>query len=369
MKNLPWIILYTFINTLFVYKYADMVTPHHLVPSLLYPVAISGYLLLHHRLSLREGGFTYSKATRVLVIGGSAIALYLMMKQIDPTTLAVGRYPALNDWIERFLNGDFPYRAQSRPSGFPFLFLLAIPFHSAGEIGLIHILSFLIFATIILRGTTGLHPVDEIHRIVVLVSSPIFLYELVVRSDLFTNMVLVLLYITVLEISVRRDTGPFRLALLGIAGGCILATRIIVVLIFLLVMIADFRERGLKSMWLILGNIIGFVGITLPFLVWDSGYFLTEGPFSIQVSYMSMPTALPILLLAVIFSVRSSSRKNVISCIAILLFAAVFLPFLQSIYFLGWDQVIFDDGFDISYFMFCLPFLVLSLHPDRRSPA
>ncbi len=365
MKKMPWIVLYTFINALFVYKYADMVTPHHLIPTLLYILATTGYLLLHQRLSLREGGFSYPRATRALVVGGSAIVLYLLMKQIDPITIEVGRYPALNEWIERFLDGDFPYRASSRPSGLPFLFLLAIPFYYAGEIGLLHILSFLIFSTVLVRRVAGRRHVEEIHRIVILISSPIFLYELIARSDLFTNMILVLLFIIALEATARGDIGPFRLGLLGVAGGFILATRIIVVLIYLLVLADDFSKRGMKSLWLVLGNIIGFAGITLPFLFWDSRYFLMQGPFSIQVSYMSLAPALPVLLLALIFSLRPMSGSKVIPRSAILLFAAILLPFLQSLYFLGWDRVIFHDGFDISYFAFCLPFLVLSFPPDR----
>jgi hypothetical protein len=209
-------------------------------------------------------------------------------------------------------------------------------------------------------------PTDEIHQIVILVSSPIFLYELIARSDLFTNMVLVLLYIVALDSTTRRDSGPLHLALLGVAGGFILATRMIVVLIFFLLMTGDFRRRGVKSLWLILGNIVGFAAITLPFLIWDTRYFLSKGPFSIQGSYMSMTTALPVLLLSLIFALRPISVSNVIQRSAILLFVAVLLPFLQSIYLLGWNGVIMDDGFDISYFAFCLPFIILSIHSDRN---
>ncbi len=353
--------MYGFINALFVYKYAAMITNHNMIASLIYLALINIFFaVLHtHREKLVAG--QSSKRIEAVFIGFLAIVLYIVMKQLDPAMIEVGRYPALYQWIERFLSGEFPYRAESKPSGLPFLFITAIPFYIVGELGLLHIVAFIAFS-VILSMIPYQKPARDIPRLLILVVSPVFLYELIVRSDLFSNMILIIMYAIVLERVMRKPVTSLTIFLLGVTGGFVLCTRVIILLVYLPVMGLFIRTTGRRSIWLIIGNILGALAMTLPFLYWDRAYFLVEGPFAIQASYASPWTLLPVVLLAFVLTFRVKCLPDVYSSAAIILFLAVFLPFLYNLSLMGWGRVIFGDRFDISYFAFCLPFQILSFN-------
>jgi len=365
MKNLLWIGMYDFINVLFVYKYSAMITPHYMIVSLVYLALINVYFAFLYARSRKPVEDHRWKGTGPILVGVLAIVLYVAMKQIDPATIDVGRYPALKQWIEKFLNGEFPYRTESKPSGLPFLFFLATPFYLLGELGLLQITSFIAFSIILLKGSTEKGE-QEILHVFILVISPIFLYELIVRSDLFTNMVLMVLYGIILVKVMRKTVSPLTILLLGIVGGFVLSTRMVVLLIYLPLLGLSIRAAGRRSSWLITGNILGAIAMALPFFFWDSAYFLTEGPFAKQISYAPPWTLLPVALITLAMSFRVNSLAMVYSSAVVILFLAVFLPFLHGLSAMGWDGMIFGDRFDISYFAFCLPFLILSFDLLKR---
>jgi len=366
---LLWIVIYSFINGLFVYKYAHLIAPYPISLSLLYLVAI-GFLffcLLLRRRGGREpeaGPLHASGRSLGWLVAALAVSLYLIMRLQDPETIAVGRYPALEQWIDRLFRGEFPYQSPARPSALPFQFIVAIPFYLLGDLGLMQIAAFLAFSTILLRDAGRETPRRRLWHILLLAASPIFLYELVVRSDLFANMVLVILYGALLERVKDRRLAPLRLFALGIAGGFVLATRLIVLIPLSLYLAAFTRARNRLPIGLIGGILIGFSLVVLPFLLWDPAYFIHHGPHAIQASYASPWIVALIALLALLTAARIRSMARVHTSSALLLLLAVLLPFLQGLSAEGWDGVILSDRFDISYFAFCLPFLVLTIDFD-----
>jgi hypothetical protein len=361
MKKLLWIAMYGFINVLFVFKYAAMITNHNLIASLIYLALINIFFAVLHFHRKKLVSEQTSKRMEAIFVGLLAIGLYIVMKQLDPVMIEVGRYPALYQWIEKFLGGEFPYKAESKPSGLPFLFITAIPFYLVGELGLLHIVAFITFSAILLL-IQYQKPARDIPRLLLLVVSPVFLYELIVRSDLFSNMILIIIYTIILERVMRKPVTSLTIFLLGVTGGFVLCTRVIVLLIFLPIMGLFIRTTGKRSIWLIIGNILGVLVMTLPFLYWDGAYFLVEGPFAIQISYASPWTLLPIVLLTLVLTFRVKCIPDIFSSATIILFLAVFLPFLYNLSLMGWDRVMFSDRFDISYFAFCLPFHILSFN-------
>lgn len=357
--------IYLFINTLFVYKYTSRFTSTPWLWIACYLICISALVFLFYKdFDLKIHRKT-SNSIFVVSVVFISLTLTFIMLHFDPGHIRVGRFPALEDWIARLLNGQYPYISPTRPSGFPFLFLLAMPFYLLGDLGLLQIFAFLIYV-LILRSRYGGEGTNRVRTLILLTASPVFLYEIAVRSDLFSNMVLVILYMMFCENRVR-DTKIPALLIMGFVGGLLLATRGIVLLIFLLYFGYLFKNQLKRGLLFLTGIITGFIIVILPFAFWNIEYFMRHGPFSIQTSYLPFWLSILLIFLCIYFAGRATSPIIVYRYITSMLFAAVFIAFVISLIGRGWVDTIFGDRFDISYFCFTLPFLLLLLDYGRAS--
>lgn len=282
-----------------------------------------------------------------------AFLIFLLLKGTNPRDFRVGRYWALWEWNEKFLKGVFPYGGPTRPSGFPFLFLFALPFYLLGDLGLLQVFGLLLFAYL-LSWKKG-----NFFGIILLILSPAFLFEVITRSELFTNITLILAYFLLYQKKERAIKEKFLLPY-GILGGCLLATRGIVLFPYLLFFPLSFKEEWKKGGIFLLGLSIGFLSLNLPFLLWDKEGFIKEGPFSIQTAYLPN-WLLPFLLFFSFLAIRIWLREDPYPLIAFFLFSLVFLSFLSALINYGFSALLFQSRFDISYFIFSSPFLLYSL--------
>ncbi len=274
------------------------------------------------------------------------------MRQYQPVEIRVARYPALLEWIERFLKGFFPYTAKTRPSGFPFLFFLVFPFYLLGDLGLFQVFGFLLFSYLAWRKRSLLSPI-------LLLASPSFLFEVLTRSELFTNMTVILAYLLFFQRKREKMKGS-SLFLYGLLGGLLLATRGIVLLIYLLFFPFYFRNELKRGKIFFAGIFFGFLLINLPFFLWQPNYFFQGGPLFIQTAYI------PFWLLILFFGFGLISSLKWLKgvsywTIGLFTFFVVFLPFFGMIIREGFYATLFRTGFDISYFIFPLPFLLYDI--------
>ena len=199
--------LYLLINGLFVYKYSTRFLPHPWLWTLCYPCGVCALFFILVRdsdLKLKRHANNALFIFSVILI---ALILVFVMQHFNPAQIRVTRFPALHDWISRLLNGQYPYTSPARPSGFPFLFLIAVPFYLLGDLGLLQIFAFLIFAYII-HYRFGSDGTNRLRGLLLLVLSPVFLYEIAVRSDLFSNMVLVIAFMIITRHRVGHARTP-----------------------------------------------------------------------------------------------------------------------------------------------------------------
>ena len=352
--------IYGFINILFIYKYASRFLTQSWIWILIYSfMMILLILVLYEDL---EFNMPYRLQHIIFMSSVIAIAVLLIaaMLRFDPQHIRVGRFPALYDWIARLLSGDFPYISPTRPSGFPFLFAVALPFLLLGDLGFLQIFAFLLYALIIhLRHKEN--GMNRLRSLIMLTTAPIFLYEIVVRSDLFSNMVFIILYLLICEVSVSH-VRTIPLFLLGLLGGLLLSTRGIVLPIYVLYFGYVFKDRLARGFTFASGVLMGFVATLLPFVLWNYGYFIDHGPFSIQMSYLPLWMALLSIIVCTYLALRVNSLQGIYRCITYMLFSIIFVAFVLSVKSNGWHSTIHGDGFDISYFCFTLPFLLLTLN-------
>ena len=358
--------IYVLINALFVYKYTSRITSQPWAPSLLYLTIVSLFILLLFKKNEFRPGLKTENLIYFSMITFLAISFTFLMFHFDPQKIRVGRYLAMYDWITRFFNSEFPYASHAYPSGFPFLFVMAMPFYFLGDLGFFQIFSFLTFATLVhLRH--GQKSINRFSCIFLLVTSPIFLYEIVVRSDVFSNMVMVMLYLAIFE-AFSRKSGPIALYFLGIIGGLLLSTRGIVLLIYTCVFGYFFRRQIITCGLFFLSMFVGFFLSLLPFLIWDWRYFIDFGPFSIQLAHI--PNWLLILSIAssVLCALTIRSLKRIYSSVSFILFGVTCVAFVITVFNYGWYETVLRDGFDISYFCFALPYLLISLDfPEKET--
>jgi hypothetical protein len=239
----------------------------------------------------------------------------------------------------------------------PFIFVLALPFYFLGDLGLFQIFGFLLFAAAVYKRSSN-NVQSALAAIVLLLLAPIFLFEVVTRSELISNMICIIIYLEVLEILIPRAK-PVSLALLGIGAGLLLSTRLIGALVFGCFLMHLFRRKIGNGIYFLFFMAVGFLATLLPFVIWDREAFMR--PLQIQSSYAPAWLIVAALMISIIAGALARTTKAVHATIALTLFSTVAATFLITVSSVGWASAVSGSGFDISYFGFPLPFLLLSL--------
>lgn len=278
----------------------------------------------------------------------SALALAAIMSRFDPAGIRVTRAPAIEAWLDRLLSGQFPYAADARPSSFPAWFLMALPFRLAGDVGWIQIAGFLGFAALC-RDPARADASRAWAAMALLLASPLFLYEVATRSELFANTTLAVAVLAALE---PPRTGWGGRIVAGLAAGIALSTRGIVGLAYAVFFPWRFRHEWRVGAVTALAAAVAFSATLLPFVLWDAPRFLRDGPFAIQLSYAPAWLVAALGGAGVVLGATSPSARRTWFAIAALLYAAIASVFLYSVVTEGWTNVLVGDGFDISYFAF-----------------
>ncbi len=345
--------LYVAANVPFAYKYPQRAGGHGLLAAALYVAFAATLWLAGPRLARAcarrdRGGRGFAVVATV-----AAIALALLMTRFDPESLRVTRYPAIREWLGHLLHGRFPYASAVLPSAFPVLFLVALPFYLLGDLGLLQVAAFAAFAWACHRAARA-HPETAWFALGLLLAAPLFLYEVVTRSELFSNMTLVLLFLAWIE----RDARPAAAAWRGIAAGLLLSTRGIVGLAYAVFLPwryrGDLRAGAVTAAWCA----VTFLATLAPFVLWDARRFAQFGPFAMQLQYIPRPLLAGVLAAALAWGGLARSALQAWLGVVWILFGVIAALFAWSVALQGWNYILVQDDFDISYFAFAHTFLV-----------
>lgn len=363
--NLFQFIIYVFIYVLFVWKYTGESRPYPKLVFVFYVIIVPVLLIVLMKFLPRLIPFVQSGRFYVAFIIFLSAVLTVLMFQFDPGDIFIGRWWALNDWIGKLISGQFPYRSAHLPSGLPFLFVLAMPFYFLGDAGLLQICAFILLA-VAMHLRYRKKPASRLRGVIFLAASPVFLFEVLVRSELIFNVTIVLLYLEIVFQYVNKDSLP-KPALFGFIGGLLLSTRGIVLPVYIIFLGFLFLRYHIRSVSFYLFMIIGFAVTIVPFLLWNADYFLTYGPFSVQLHYIPSWLLIIALLSSLICAISVKSIRGAHIAIGSILFGVVFIAFLVSIGENGLTASVMKDLFDTGYFAFTLPFLVISFRYSSNS--
>jgi hypothetical protein len=301
----------------------------------------------------------------LLYATGGLSMLALVAVLFLPPASRVGRLPAIEAWLSDLLAGVFPYHAPNQPSGFPMLFILAFPTFVLGNVGLLEVLGVAVFGTILWsRGKTGAK--GGWVPLVLLLLLPSMYYEVIVRSELFFNMILVLALVVFTDEYLATNNCNRKFVGSAVLFGLALSTRSTIGLVYVIYVLWRFRSAPLRGAFFSAIVILVFLLTLIPFVVWDPAHFFSNGPFSIQFGYLPLWIILAFFGAAVIAGLAAHDMMDVLFYSGVLLFAVVFTAFALRVNESGVSATLYLDRFDISYFVFCVPFLLFSLHDHRN---
>jgi hypothetical protein len=352
--------LFGLANALFFMKYSARVMGPYGVPAAAYLLFVLVSLALFHGTLDRIG--SHAKVFLLLAAGFSA-AYLLVMLHVDPSSLNVDRFSAITAFDNSLIHGQYPYAARShlghQVSGFPGLFLLFMPFYLFGDPGYFQIIAFILFCLLVWKSGQpgGKRPV----LLLLAGTAPLFLWEVVARSELFGNMVLLLAVVAWLE-GKKEKAGLPLMALSGLLAGLLLSTRGII-LVPLLLYFGRFLKRRGPAHWVVFiaAAMAAVAVIFLPFYFWNPAAFAENNPFKVQAGYIPSGLLFVVLILAAALSFTIRTWDGFLLTSGYLLFGTVAAVFFLGVAEEGFKRAVFGSEFDLSYFQFAMPFLLLSL--------
>lgn len=349
--------LYFLINALFITKYLMRIS---LSVTLL---VLSAYLLagqLLPRLAARVGHV--GSRSLWFTILGFILVLAGMQYLIDPYQIQVDRWSAIHNFINYLVHGRYPYMAPTHLGGygspFPVWQFLHIPFYYLNNVGLslFAALTFTLYTVKVMYGNK-----ITLCFLACLLYSPAFIYEILVRSDLVANFLLVLAVINLLFIKkIELSTHQIQYSLVL---GILLSTRLAITIPFFIFLLRPFLLLPFRrKVGFVLGVLFIFSLTFFPFLLWNmkSLLFFEYNPFILQTRQGSMSGIL--LLIPVMIYLALSWKDNKMRLygnIGYGLFLLTAVTFIINMATSG-NYQLFSPTYDISYFSMSLPFIIIA---------
>jgi hypothetical protein len=357
--HLVSLLVFAIINFLFCYKYSSRLIPGSLWISVFYffvmvlaPFLFKGFF---EKISLKV------LYTVIVLYAAATIISFLL---IVPLKIQVDRWSVITSFWDCFFSGKFPYSAVSHhgnaPGPFPVYFLFALPFYLLGEIGFYSLSGFLLLERIIFVQYKETR--DRVLGSILLMASTAVLWELLCRSTVLINGVIIALY---LQWIVKKEfvrTMDFVWA--GAVGGLLLATRGLAVIpmatAYAFVFLKNPQWKNLVVFAVTF--LLCFAATLFPFVLWDYDLFMAQGPFALQAGLTKSPFAtLFIVTASFSWGFFLKNTVDLFRVIAFMIFLAVSTSFAFNISEFGWEVAFRESRMDISYYLFAFPFLLMSM--------
>lgn len=360
-------LIFIFINTLFVIKYASRIDAFNgFVVALIYTLLLSIISFVYIRLNLKNYYKSLFYITSVLFF---VFTIYLNIN-VDGNTLLVDRWSAMEVGIKALLNGEYPYSAldhlNARTSNLPTLLFIGIPFYFLGNVGFLQSFTFLLFIYITLKVFNTYK--GRLLCILLLIFSPSYLWEVYVKSDLMSNFIIILAVVVFMQDRIFKNIKMSPLFESFLLTSLIM-TRITAVIPISILFFKHFYKFSAQKKTIFitvsLATIIIFSYICFN-KVSSLEHFYEHNPFELQNRQLPSILSLILIIIPMIYSFRAKDIKSIIYLTVIFLLIPVSIAFFTSIYYSGFNATLFESSFDISYFNMVLPFLLLSLTFDYK---
>jgi len=363
-KQVFIILIYIAINSLFIYKYGLRTPFSPIAIFVVYLLVIITSIYLFKKFSSFLSEITYKRLTwfaLTLVIACIGFLIY----KIDPLSVRVDRWSAVSYFLDALFQSKYPYAAHTHvsttnfPSPFPIWYVINLPFYLLGDMGygLIFFLFLYLYAIKMVFNSYKY----VFMSILLLVLSPAYWWEVLVRSDSLSNGILV--FAILLLIYKKKFTIEKQFILMIVLCGIIACTRLSAVIPVVLFLFRPYIGLNLKMKILFPIGIIVFMLLCFaPFIFWDTNtwVFFERNPFMSQTSVGNVYILIAMVALGIYVSFRWKNLIDFNYFTAIFIFIFISLSQL-SLIFNNPESFSFttDSNVDISYFTLSLPYLIV----------
>lgn len=354
-------LLYIIVNALFVAKYSSRLFPA-LYPYITMIVMFLQYIFIRY---IMPSLLAWKKAykTYTFIMACCFISMIILQYSINPYSINVDRWSALYFPIKNLLNGIYPYIAQTHLGGnaspFPIWQLFHIPFYILGNVGLSFFFVLALFLWSIYRQWGY---VCFLATSMLVFTTPALWYEVAVRSDYITNILLLVAIINIYINNISVNWVNKHSIILGIVIALFASTRIITLIpIGILLLPFYLHIQTSKKILLPLVFLVTFILTFIPFALWDwqNFFYHQNNPWALQTHQGNTIDFIIFIPLAILLAIKwKGFIMHYYTYVAIMLVAFVGITFLHLMYnFNNWD--LFSSTFDITYFNSILPFVMI----------
>ena len=361
--------LFLLVNLLFLYKYGAR---QEFIPLtvLLLGYSVVAVLFLQRNVFKMSFSQTLDLKRYYLVFCVSiAVVLFAVVFVTDGNSLNVDRWSAMDVAIRALIHGDYPYTAvdhmEGRTSNFPGLLLIGLPFYAMGNVGYLAIFTFILLVYTLYK---NLRIENAFHYMLLLLISPAYWWEVFVISDLMNNMILVLCFVLL----IRNRAMPIfdKPVLLGWTTAFLVLTRGIVAIPLVLLVFKDFCLTTAKNkMRYVMSFSLTFVVLCL-LTIWNCPDVETlkhYNPLALQTHYLPKYIHIISIVLPFIFSfaIKNFQRDYFISASLLIGFPTL-AAFVFNVLSFNFNEMIYDNLFDISYVSIVIPFLLIEIVKQKN---
>lgn len=359
--------LFSLINILFSIKYFSRYTSYYF---LLAATVLALHIFLFYKGDMLKFLVKKNTLINILVLILFCSGCIYIFHKLPVESVNVDRWSVITSFWDNYFGGEYVYYAKSHmnsyPGPMPFYYILALPFYWLGEIGLFSLAGIILFY--FLMRYTNVKPHYQTIILLLIMTSPFFLWEVFVRSTLFVNSVLILG--SILFFFNLKNYNSFKNQLiLGIIFGLILSTRNVYALCYVILFLYCLKYKKIDILSTIKMGVIAIAVFALtfvPFVIghWDD--FIKMNPFLIQSSFL-MPFEWVLVAIAGSFCLFFFCKNNydVIFYSGISLFVAIILHFVYRSISTSIYSSLIESAADVSYFIMCIPFLLYGMVYDK----
>lgn len=356
-----------FINGLFCVKYFERFTTlYPLVTLLLLCIQLGVlYFSFYDKCTLKQ-----QKIIMYLLLFLAVIGSLFVFRKIHISSLNVDRWSVIYSFWEAFFNGDYPYFAKSHmnnpPGPMPIYFVIALPFYLINEIGWMPLVA--VFIGVVFINKRIKNPNSQLVFILFMFTFMGFYWELLSRSTILLNSFLVLIVLLYSEKSIARQNYSFYLS--ALLTGVILSTRMVFIMPFLSLGIMALLSKRISFpkllSWTALA-LFAFALTLLPFYIGFQESFFVMNPFKVQSGFL-LPSIYNYLfiLISIVLSLFFYNQLSLLLLSGYSLFISIFIYFVYHLIHSGLQGAYFQSGADISYFLFCVPFLLIHFLIEKK---
>lgn len=372
MKNIKLKFAYSivlFVNLLFSIKYLSRFSDLGVYLAFVLLVVQLLIIIYCERKCVSIKAVKYFSYFFILILITSAIVSHYFIKLEH---INVDRWSVINSFLTELFNGNYPYLAKSHlgnyPGPMPVYFAIALPFYTIGELSLLSVLGYLIFIYLLLK-KSGVNPKSEI--IILLLFTSLFVYwEIVTRSNIFSYSVIIFLVLRTF-LSIEKNNYNKKFFLSAVLTGLLLSTRSVFILAYIITFLSSFirGEIKLKSLFIYtMVSSLAFLFTFLPFLLFYKNEFFLMNPFIIQSSILIPQVYVFVFIfISILLSFIVKNDLDKYFYIGISLFISIAIYFVYHSFGHGFEKVFLENGLaDISYFIFCMPFLFYFILKSQR---